>query len=81
MQQGDLVKVTFRGGWTLVTRNLEVPEPPDVAPLGDAARAREHYRALVLAAALIADRSRPLDRRRRTAVRRFRSAAVFRRGT
>ena len=36
VQVGDQLKVTFRGGWTLVTRKLSVPQAPPVPALGDA---------------------------------------------
>ncbi len=34
VRPGDVVKVRYRSGWSLQTRELTVPEPPPKAPLG-----------------------------------------------
>jgi uncharacterized protein YfaP (DUF2135 family) len=36
VKTGDVLKVTFREGWSTVTRELTVPESPPVPPLGSA---------------------------------------------
>lgn len=36
LRTGDAVKVTYRDGWSLATRELSVPEPSPAPPLGDA---------------------------------------------
>ncbi|MFO0872228.1 MAG: carboxypeptidase regulatory-like domain-containing protein [Pirellulales bacterium] len=36
VKPGDVVKVRYRDGWSLRTRELTVPEPPSKAPLGTA---------------------------------------------
>lgn len=36
VKEGDLVQVTYRQGWSLMTKPLSIPRPPPAQPLGEA---------------------------------------------